>query len=75
MWLLITKLITELIKKLIMEQVALYYEPDQSVITKITKDAKMTWSDKVSWVRYITNFELEPNFRLVAILASSPDFP
>ena len=32
-------------------QVAIYFEPDQSVITKITKDAKMTWSDKISWVR------------------------
>ena len=31
-------------------QVAIYFEPDQSVITKITKDAKMTWSDKISWV-------------------------
>ena len=34
-------------------QVAVYFEPDQSVITKITKDAKMTWSDKISWVRQI----------------------
>ena len=32
------------------EKVAVYFEPDQSVITKITKDAKMTWSDKISWV-------------------------
>ena len=31
-------------------KVAVYFEPDQSVITKITKDAKMTWSDKISWV-------------------------
>ena len=31
-------------------QVALYYEADQGVITKITKDAKMTWSDKISWI-------------------------
>jgi len=32
------------------EKVAVYFEPDQSVITKITKDAKMTWSDKISWI-------------------------
>ena len=31
-------------------QVALYYEADQGVITNITKDAKMTWSDKISWI-------------------------
>jgi len=31
-------------------KVAIYFEPDQSVITKITKDAKMTWSDKISWI-------------------------
>jgi len=31
-------------------KVAVYFEPDQSVITKITKDAKMTWSDKISWI-------------------------
>ena len=31
-------------------KVAVYYNPDQSVITKITKDAKMTFSDKISWM-------------------------
>merc|ERR1719150_164587 len=31
-------------------KIAIYFEPDQSVITKITKDAKMTWSDKISWI-------------------------
>ena len=24
------------------------------MITKITKDAKMTWSDKISWVRKVS---------------------
>lgn len=31
-------------------KIAVYYNPDQSVITKITKDAKMKFSDKISWV-------------------------
>ena len=35
---------------------AVYFEPDQSVITKITKDAKMTWSDKISWVSFVFLF-------------------
>ena len=44
-------------------QVAVYFEPDQSVITKITKDAKMTWSDKISWVRklfYLIFYSSQP---------------
>ena len=31
-------------------KVALFYLPDQSIVTKITKDAKMSVSDKISWV-------------------------
>ena len=44
---------TEMRNPLFCPQVAVYFEPDQSVITKITKDAKMTWSDKISWVRQV----------------------
>ena len=54
---------------LIPGQVALYYEADQSVVTKITKDAKMTWSDKVSWVGgnmgLFTGFSLISGFELL----------
>lgn len=31
-------------------KVAVYYNADQSVITQITRDAKMSVSDKISWV-------------------------
>ena len=31
-------------------QISVFFDTDQSVITKITRDAKRTWSDKISWV-------------------------
>ena len=31
-------------------RIAVYYQPEQNFITKITKDAKMSLSDKISWI-------------------------
>ena len=37
-------------------QISVFFDTDQSVITKITRDAKRTWSDKISWVN--SHFQL-----------------
>ena len=37
-------------------QISVFFDTDQSVITKITRDAKRTWSDKISWVSFVFLF-------------------
>ena len=52
-----------------MFKVAVYYNADQSIITQITRDAKMSVSDKISWIGgmagLFTGFSVISGFEIV----------